>query len=1135
MHYTFIVFFFFQKIFSQKYEIYFKSPTSKNFNEISLQRGKYSPFSIVVRKLTTDEFDNEKTILNLSDASFTSYQTLKTNYTIDTSSTNIVETYIGIQCDAEVETEVKKTINFISSNKNFEVKSLKVININNDKNILKVQLSESVIPFGGYSLFLLSNNNEDNEPFYNIEPIDINFDLEERVDENEIEISSLTIEKFEDKETSRYSHRHLIYSKQTSSSKDIKQITIILKYNKLKCYHLDKESVVLTLNSSVSFTDTKEHDISFSFERLAPSTAILSFTSPVRPSMLYCVIIPSNDKYNDYSEDELYNPPYKYDDTKKQYFSLFFSAKKNENDNQTETKDIVIKGLNRYYEYKYKCAFINNANQKYNKKKFISTLIYTFEEHYVDFRKVNYFLPFDTHCAFFIFKTLSDQVKFHEKLQQKCYNDLIFENNKQKYSNNGCLQCSTSLSEPSPLSSSICIYSSTDCTTLTSIPKQDLHESFINFINNMNTSSKLKSIFNIELELNEVNIESDLVPEKYNVLVDINGQPSTTIDLLLGNENDYSIKCFVGNNPNSLTDKIILQKKVFDVQLTISLPPYTNSLYYIYYKCFPLSSLNNVELIFNSVTFIPVSFLHADEKHRLNCKETPFVNKCIQKKILTQPEAKTPMPEPFLNVKLEEFKTFTLSKQIIFIFKSAMNLKTFSAREQTEKFLQEIFGFFIYMQNIDCHSEINELCFEMERWVTKHVVDLLFDELKIEDKIFNDEETGFDREVVIKLMLEVLFISGNNGDAFDFESGEKMLSFANKMMNDIDIGIKKLNKTKKFDTEAYNKIVDDILLLLTSSSSHLIDMLPFMEAQKSKSSEDSGDFIKDNPLLKAYKSSITKMLFHFTEHYSKITVNDYFNIINSRNNFDFIISPLYSRIKSFSFNFINITLPLEYIYKKYNTSASTLVTAITLFKKHPLSSTIHSSGNFSNYVLSFSIFDEHNIFTEDDIETPIKIVYDISVNSLIPKKCKYSYLLTKEGILDPTKVVTDQSKDDIIVDLTQLGDVVVGSVDMGGKVVFRFEVWMIALCVIFGCLITTIGVYFICFVWASPPTKINLIEKLQEMNDVPILMEDDENEEDNKNTNDKFNKNLSSTNIHPIQEEDESGHFELNVKGGLDN
>ena len=117
MQYAFIVWFFFllQKIVSQKFEISFKSPTSPNFNEISLQRGKYAPISIIITRLTTDEFDNEKTTLTLSDASFISYKALKAKYNIDTSNTNIIETYIGVQCDAEVETETKKTINFIST------------------------------------------------------------------------------------------------------------------------------------------------------------------------------------------------------------------------------------------------------------------------------------------------------------------------------------------------------------------------------------------------------------------------------------------------------------------------------------------------------------------------------------------------------------------------------------------------------------------------------------------------------------------------------------------------------------------------------------------------------------------------------------------------------------------------------------------------------------------------------------------------------------------------------------------------------------------------------------------------------------------------------------------------------------
>ena len=627
-----------------------------------------------------------------------------------------------------------------------------------------------------------------------------------------------------------------------------------------------------------------------------------------------------------------------------------------------------------------------------------------------------------------------------------------------------------------------------------------------------NTSTNIEAQTGIPNELKSLTFTNDSNIDQYEIYIETNytDHSSNYITLNITNNNTYDITCIYNNDSyilHNISHSFTLTPNQL-LSLTISLPSYTNDIYDIYLKCTsltPLSPLQSLTHLLNTTLFSAVKFNHTKHPYTPNCTENPYNIRCINKTIRELPELQTGLP--FKHINISEFQTYSTNKQIQYISKLTASINVTAIESNLVSVLQDFVNYFIYLQNINCYTEINENCFIMQRYIVNNLFDILIDDINITNIILDsnntEKDTKFNKEHVAKLALAILFYSGNNADAFDIETSYDILTFSTIMMNRTDEVVSfVLSQNKSLSSDEYLILIEDVLTLYMNFSSHIIDIVPFFELQINESISKYKDFLTDHTLIN-FKQQITTMLYHYTQYYRHEITNENFNIKHSYSNFAFVISPLRSRMSTFVFDYINITLPLEQIYHKYSSTASLVYTVIIVYNKYPLLSSIYSSGNFSNYIVSIAIINDKNMLYNEDIDSKatIDISYDISRNSPIKKEFINSYIY-EHNELNVNHVHTNKAKDDIIVKSTRTGDIVIGSVDMGGKVITRFEVWMLVLILIWGLTITSFAVFLVFFVFSDSTYKQSLIEKEKELKDTPLFKNYNFMDDDNNNLND---------------------------------
>ena len=117
-----------------------------------------------------------------------------------------------------------------------------------------------------------------------------------------------------------------------------------------KCISLNTSKFIVHINNN-NYTKLESEPI-IKASNPSPSTISLNITAVEIPSFLQCIIIPSDDNYDKYTEEIIESKSIKENDRIK-YFTSFFPNKESNSDT------ILIKGLNRYPYYKYKCIYDN--------------------------------------------------------------------------------------------------------------------------------------------------------------------------------------------------------------------------------------------------------------------------------------------------------------------------------------------------------------------------------------------------------------------------------------------------------------------------------------------------------------------------------------------------------------------------------------------------------------------------------------------------------------------------------------------------------------------------------------------------------------------------------------------------------
>ena len=1084
----YVIFIVFNSVLAQKYKISFKSESEDTINQIKLIPGQYQAISIIVTSIEQNSVGNKKTTLELSEESKKVFKTIEEQYEIDADFNQVIETYIGVNCNDEYSLN---EISFISSNSDFSVDTIQVEYVKNNL-MLYVSIPNRDIPYEGYTILNISTF--ENKELFNIDPIKVNFTLDDKKYESNVEISNITIDEY----STQRKYIYPLYIKVKSIKKEsTPKENILYNINIIdnKCISLNTSKFIVHINNDKYSKLETEPIIKAS--NPSPSTMSLSITAIETPSLLQCIIIPSEDSYDNYTEEIIESQSIKQND-RIRYFTSFFPNE------VTNTDTILIKGLNRYQYYKYKCIYDNNANKGEHHVRKIITLK---EDSLIGLR--DHIDNVLTQCATYKFESIEKIDTFYDLIQRKCYNEIIYSsNNKDKYHNLGCLQCNDLYKDISSKNKrTVCLSSKLTCESKSEYTNSELESKFDSLISQLNSSEKIKQEFTIESTLKDINIAYDIDIDEDSIVVDIDDYKENYMDIIIDNDNNKELSCDINIDSDSKNmTTLFLEKKQQGYKFRFDLPNYTNEKYTIDLTCRTLYDLADVSYAIKAKTSPQIVFFHNDTEHKIDCNVSPHYNRCIKRTVFPLPPINSTIPS--LEIDIETFKQYKLSKQI-----SIINMTTLSIPKESHNatlILMVINQVLQMMQIVDCHNELNEMCFDMERKGIDIVFEISLNQIDLYTVIKEANEPD-----IVKLALAMLFYTGNNADAFGVSIGYRVLSFAASLMKDSN------NVISQLIDHTPSLIIDDIFQLYVSFSSHLIDIIPFIETQK-YSTPPYTDIIVDETIQK-YTSAIKVLLYNFFIHYSSHSdMSQYFGKIHQYSNFGFYIGTILNSGTSYNFNCVNITLPLKTIYRKYKEIDSSIAENIfslnIVYTKYPLLSSVFKSNKYHNLVVSISLFIDKKLVSDDIFNDPIEISYDRSANSIIDKKYQYGYRL-HDNTIDVVNITTNQAKDDIIVQFPMLSEILIGSENKGGKVVYRFEVWMMALCIIVGCLITTFIVYLICFVCAGTPAQRNLIEKQQELNEAPLLAEDDDIEENNKNEEERPKDEDSDEDDKVIKEE----------------
>ena len=889
-------------------------------------------------------------------------------------------------------------------------------------------------------------------------------------------------------------------------------ISIINEPN-LKCVELSLTEIHLNIiheDNSKHYSDVNELPV-INVTNTNPSEYTLYTNSSINNTYLFCAFMEANERYDSYDRENILshiNEGIFNSKARVKYFAVFY-------EDTSYQYEIKFNNVNRSLSFKYKCVYQNNVNFNYSgndyKYKMLTLNDNSTYNYYISY-SINK-APIITQCAHFMFGTIADIETFTTKTINDIYSNIIF-----KYNNdnrNGCLNVVDNIYSKTSTSTHMCLVSDLICSSYPTIENvNEIYNTFYDVMSLYNTSTNIESRTGISNDLTSLTFTNDSNVDQYEIFIETSyaNHSSNSITLNITNNNTYDITCKYNNDSYilyNISNSSFTLLPNQNISLQVTLPSYTNNIYDIYFRCVSLSSLYTLQsfsYLLNTTLFSAVKFNHTKHPYKPNCTDNPYNIRCINKTIRNLTELETGLPLDN-TTNITEFESYPTNKKIQYVSKltANININISDFENHLVPLLQDFVNYFIYLQNINCSIEINENCFIMQRYIVNNLFDILIDDINITNIILNSNntknDTPFNKEHVAKLALVILIYAGNNADAFDIETTYDILTFGATMMNRTDEVVSFVLSQNKNSTFKENlTLTADILTLYMNFSSHIIDIVPFFELQIKDSIPKYKDFLTDQTLIN-FKQQITTMLYHYTQYYLHEVTNENFNVKHNYSNFEFVISPFSSRVNTFIFDHINITIPLEAIYHKYASTARLVYTVIIVYKKYPLLSSIYSSGNFSNYIVSIAIINNKTMLYNEDIEATFDISYDISRNSPIKKEYINSYIY-EHNELTIDHVHTNKAKDDIIVKTSRTGDIVIGSVDIGGKVITRFEVWMLVLILIWGLTITSFAVYLVFFVFSDSTYKQSLIEKEKELKDTPLFKNYNFMDDDNKNIND---------------------------------
>ena len=476
-----------------QYYIAFSSPNQREDLKIELPRGVYTPITIEI--IALDQSISTPITLELSttDPRFhLSDGVIK----INTNETRLVNTFLGIRCDTEFTTEELNdgmTVGITDaacSTCDYENQTMLISDAPNE---FEIVLSSVNIPKLGFGVFSLSKS------LYFTETIEINF-------EHDVQHPSFRI----DSPMTIFPHYHPdtytnIMTKYYITSTDINYTEVhitasIANKNVENCYKLSLNStsflVLVEENSTPIDTKDKTIPLWFSTESTNDNSVYVSSINNklIADTLLSCVITDNSYPYP--STDDILSQNYSLNNDQMRFFRLFFG------DNVYNFR-YEFNTLNRYIQYKYKCALENNR-------------LNTSNGYSVDFfgskRSINLIdaIEYKAQCLEFNFSSIQDENEFQEKLQTFTYTKLY--RNESSFTENSCLNVrynsfGSYYQEASGHIALLCIYPAGQCRYL---------------LNNETVDKNIEDVFSVLKDVNTLKTNLHLQSEvTFNSITDI--------------------------------------------------------------------------------------------------------------------------------------------------------------------------------------------------------------------------------------------------------------------------------------------------------------------------------------------------------------------------------------------------------------------------------------------------------------------------------------------------------------------------------------------------------------------------------------------------------------------------------------
>lgn len=1034
----------------------------------TMEKGKFYDITIFFSEPNPKSFPIVTFILGNNQNVF---KISKESYTINLIKENRIYTTIGVSCD----TELKEAVLFFIPTSLDKFDSFEYLITLKDPELFKLslQVSSPIISKGEYGIVFLKNY-----PL-NVDHIEIGLKSSNALlDIDQYSIPAYNPIVLKNKIYAMYS----LKSEGTSTESTI-TIEVELK-SPTKCYSLEANVLSVKIGEN-TIINTKDQVVGF---QLNPSAGIsyleILLTNYLTPSMIYCALVSTKQDFprkTDIINQDFYHTN---DNATSRYFKSFISK-------TMEAPLFKFDSLNKFESYKLRCVYENSAKDP----KLLTSSLFSSS---FPISIVPNNSP-EAYCATWFLTKLVDKQFMEKAIMKHCEEDLIIRIPLSEY---GCLHCVIrSLEgiinpEDIELSTSMCLTSLPTCTTINTKEDTDILAEGILF--DFSSTEAIQEIFHTQIEMSKPTIIENFVQSSTNDFIfssitHTSKLFSFSFAHIKGIPHDcsFELKC---ENPHikDLKNETFRLKINEEKRLEFPIPSgeYDDNYYSFKVKCRPMPNLPSHS--FKS-EFYPLGFSHLKT---IDCTNNSHIPQCYKITYLPMPSLMTENPKQDIESDIQEMKKRDFNEQRSILTTA---LQEYTSLTDEYEILNRTVMLGEIITCIDCISTQYAACRSIKSNITKQILISLrtyYPNGNIKKTTTNTYTHSNDQKETntvykVKLLLTGIFYATINIDAYTNDTSREILDYTGQLLkNSNELLLLVKEELKEIQNEKYIfNVNSDLINLYTAIVDNTINLTEYMQRDEYVfANHTKYGIVNYDKSIQQFTDSISSLINTTYKYQPKTT---YINATNYDMTMNMLPNKINVAIYDFKVNGTNVTLsfPINSLFVFLKSK----FIGVIYYKKSPFIS-YNSTLNYSTPIVNIKLYgsiNENEDLSLIDLKTieeiPFTVKYAIDKNAVKPHYCYF----IKNFTLDTQEMITDQlnSRTPSCEMIKIFGDIAIGVPDLGGKVKFFIDTWMIVLGVIVLCVLATIVIYLIVFVCQGKKKAENLIEINQE--NIPFYNNED--------------------------------------------